>query len=111
MPTRTYEVGPVRVFDHEPGSTFEADLDPVQEARLIESGALQIADGSAEPRPSDALPPEQLKELKALKRPELNALAEQMGIEDAGDLPNAGAVIDAIATHEGGSTEGDSQNG
>jgi len=42
MAKRTYEVGAKsRVLGHEPGTQFEADLDPKQEARLIDSGALK----------------------------------------------------------------------
>lgn len=31
-----------RVLGHEPDTTFEADLDPNQERRLLESGALIV---------------------------------------------------------------------
>jgi hypothetical protein len=41
MAKETYEVGPVSVFDHAPGTKFEADLNPVQRARLLKSGALK----------------------------------------------------------------------
>jgi hypothetical protein len=41
MAKETYEVGPVSVLGHEPGEKFEADLKPVQRARLLQSGALK----------------------------------------------------------------------
>lgn len=39
---KTYRVsGPNAVLEHAPGQTFQADLDEVQERRLIESGSLE----------------------------------------------------------------------
>lgn len=42
MPKSKYRVsGPHSVLGHEPGSTFEAELDSAQEARLLASGAIK----------------------------------------------------------------------
>lgn len=50
----TYRVnGKHRVLDQEPGTTFEAELAPIQEARLLEAGALVIVDEPAS-EPSEA---------------------------------------------------------
>lgn len=68
-----------RVLDHYPGETFEADLDPAQEARLIARGQL-------EPTTS----------LDALSREQLDHLAAQQGVENPSALPNKDAVIAAI---------------
>lgn len=46
--------------------------------------------------PADADSPVTLESLTALKRDELNRLAADLGIEDAGDLPNKAAVAEAI---------------
>lgn len=41
MATCKYRVtAPSKVFGVEPGKTFEREIDPVQEARLIDSGAI-----------------------------------------------------------------------
>jgi hypothetical protein len=43
MAKRKYRVNaPTPVLDHEPGETFEADLDPTLEARLLAGGALVV---------------------------------------------------------------------
>lgn len=50
---RRYQVTGVQpVLDHEPGSVFEADIDPTQEARLIAGGALRVI-----PMPEQKFPP------------------------------------------------------
>ena len=57
---RRYQVTGIQpVLDHEPGSIFEADLEPVQEARLLASGALiRLAVESPDwPPPLDVEPP------------------------------------------------------
>ena len=44
-----YEVvGQFDVFGHEPGSTFEAELDEFDETRLIEGGHIVVVDGDEE---------------------------------------------------------------
>jgi hypothetical protein len=48
MAKQTYRVNaPTAVLDHEPGDTFEADLDPVQEGRLLAGGHLVVDEASA----------------------------------------------------------------
>jgi hypothetical protein len=43
-----------RVLGHEPGTVFEDELDPVQEARLLAGGALAVSDEPAsEPATND----------------------------------------------------------
>lgn len=50
---RRYQVTGIQpVLDHEPGSVFEADIEPTQEARLISSGALRVI-----PMPDLVFPP------------------------------------------------------
>ena len=51
-------------------------------------------------------PPVDVAEISALKRPELDELAAEVGIENADQLPNKGAVIDAIV-EKVGAREGD----
>jgi hypothetical protein len=41
------------VLGNKPGSKFDADLDPVQEARLIGSGAIRVAGGGVDTAPSE----------------------------------------------------------
>ena len=44
-----YEVvGQFDVFGHEPGSTFEAELDEFDETRLVEGGHIVVVDGDEE---------------------------------------------------------------
>lgn len=113
---RTYTAGPRRVLGHEPGSTFTADLDPVQEARLIQSGAIRPGgDASAAPPEPETgstnLSPEQLEELEGMSFEELKNLAKEIGVEGAEGLKSSKAAIEAIAAHQGGTTEGDTQHG
>jgi DNA-binding IclR family transcriptional regulator len=52
---RTYRVGgEFPVLDHAPGSTFQAELDPEHESRLLERGSLTRVDNDA-PKPTAAL--------------------------------------------------------
>ena len=52
QPRRYQVTGTQPVLDHEPGEVFEDDLDPVQEERLLASGALRII-----PAPPVKFPP------------------------------------------------------
>jgi hypothetical protein len=70
---------PSRVLGHPPGGTFHADLDPVQERRLLTSGALELT-GS----------------LDDLTRHELDAVAVEHGIPNPQHLHTKAAVIAAI---------------
>lgn len=58
QPRRYQVTGTQPVLDHEPGSVFEADIDPTQEERLLASGALRRLDVPAEefPPPLDVEP-------------------------------------------------------
>jgi len=47
MTKTTYEVTGATPFDgHQPGETFDADLDPEQEARAVERGAIKPVKGA-----------------------------------------------------------------
>lgn len=48
---------------------------------------------------------ESRSDLSKLKRGELNALAAELGIEDADKLPNAGAVVAAIEAKQAESVD------
>lgn len=79
---RRYRVSaPSRVLGHSPGETFSADIETVQEARLLDSGALVREEEIAEQ-----------------SRDDLDALAQVAGVEGPHKLPNKQAVIDAIDT-------------
>lgn len=57
---RRYQVTGIQpVLDHEPGEVFEADIPPVQEARLIASNALRRIEmpDPVFPPPLDVEPP------------------------------------------------------
>lgn len=48
MAQRKYSVNaPSAVLGHEPGTEFEAELDPVVEKRLLDGGALKVVTQSA----------------------------------------------------------------
>jgi len=50
---RTYRVGGAQpVLDHAPGSTFQAELDPVFEARLLERGSLCVVNDAPKSDPA-----------------------------------------------------------
>lgn len=113
---KTYKVGPRPVLGHEPEATFTADLDPVQEARLVQGRALTIVNGAEGDAPptspsSPSLPPDQLTELKGMSYEDLVDLATDLGVPDADGLKSKQAAIDAIAAHAGGSTKGDTPHG
>ena len=72
------------VFGHKPGVVFTATLPPDQEARLLASGALEVEDG-----------------LSHHTRAQLDALAHELGVEDAESLSNKAEVIAAIEAKEG----------
>ena len=43
MTKTTYKVtGPAAFMDHQPGETFEADLDPELEERALERGSIEV---------------------------------------------------------------------
>ena len=47
MTKKTNEVtGNTAYMDHQPGETFEADLDDAQEDRAIERGAIKVVKGN-----------------------------------------------------------------
>lgn len=48
MPQRYRVSGTSKVFGFEPGKTFERELDPVQEERLLQGGAIK----KVRPRPA-----------------------------------------------------------
>lgn len=52
QPRRYQVAGAQAVLDHEPGAVFEADIPPVQEERLLKSGALRLL-----PSPIKKFPP------------------------------------------------------
>lgn len=60
MAKRNYEVSaPSAVLGHGPGESFEADLDPVQEARLLAGGALKVKEPVVAPKaPAKAAKPD-----------------------------------------------------
>lgn len=87
MAKRTYTVtAPSAVLGNEPGTVFDADLDSVQEERLLASGALSVGDT----QPS----------LNDLSRDELNELALEKGVLNPDNLPSKKAVITAIEDAE-----------
>src|SRR4029077_11166479 len=46
MTKTTYKVtGPTAFMDHQPGETFEADLDPDLEERALERGSIEVVAG------------------------------------------------------------------
>lgn len=93
--TRYIVSGPRKAFGYGPGEEFEAEIPEAQERRMIDRGAIRIA------------PPHGLS---ALSREELNALAEDAGIEDPEQLPNISAVIEAIeAKHNEPAASGDGE--
>ena len=52
---KIYEVtGPLAYMDYQPGETFEADLDPDQEARALERGAISIVKPNKKKEAGDA---------------------------------------------------------
>lgn len=58
--SRRYQVTGIQpVLDHQPGEVFEADIDPVQEQRLVASGALRRIEmpDPVYPPPLDVEPP------------------------------------------------------
>ena len=59
QPSRYEVTGTQPVLDHEPGTYFEADIPPVQEARLLASGALRLVpvESPEFPPPLDSEPP------------------------------------------------------
>ena len=59
QPRRYQVTGTQPVLDHEPGSIFEADIEPEREARLLASGALihLPVPGREWPPPLDVEPP------------------------------------------------------
>ena len=59
QPRRYQVTGTQPVLDHEPGSIFEQDIEPTQEARLLASGALRRLETPARkfPPPLDVEPP------------------------------------------------------
>jgi len=55
---KTYRVsGRLAVFGMRPGTEFEAELDPDQEARLLARGSLEVVDNPT-PTVADEQPPE-----------------------------------------------------
>lgn len=64
MGKKTYRAGPSKVFGVEPGETFEREIPPAQEARLLTSGAIKESRAqSVDVKPSEQTPaPTQVKE-------------------------------------------------
>ena len=57
QPIKTYKVvGESVVFNHNPGETFTAILDPQQEEALVEYGALEIVSVVSEPEKEEHAP-------------------------------------------------------
>lgn len=84
MAKRYRVTAPTAVLDTEPGKTFEAELDPIQEERLLVGGHLEI-EGET---PSD--------DLASLPLEELDEIAHDLGVENPESLPDDTAVIQAI---------------
>lgn len=84
VPSTYRVVGPLEVYGAKPDETFTEALTAGQERALIEAGHI-------EQEPEDG--PD---ELERLKRAELDKKAAELGVEAPDDLPNKGAVIDAI---------------
>lgn len=68
-----------------PGETFNADIPPAQEARLLARGQILLAES-----------------LDNKTRPELDTLARELGVDDPEELPNKDAVIAAINNKQKG---------
>lgn len=50
MPTKTYKVvGTAPILDHQPGSTFEADLSDIEDY-LVSIGGLEVVDDDKPPK-------------------------------------------------------------
>lgn len=63
MSSRYRVSGPFPVLGHEPGKRFEADIDPVHEARLIDAGHLtKLAEKSGEKTTTTGAAPADPKE-------------------------------------------------
>lgn len=88
-------------FKHESGRRLGAPSGSALERELLKKGWAQV-DGE-EPTPEAAAAkepaPESVDEnadLKGLKRAELDAIAQGLGVENVADIPNAPAVAEAI---------------
>lgn len=99
------------------GQTFKVDED--RAAELLANRGLPVSvvdepDLHPEALPEPALPapspPGDTDELHRLKRPALNDLARQAGVENPEGLPNKNAVIAALADAQADPAQGDTND-
>lgn len=75
------------------GRRIGAPSDSALERQLVRKGWKLVEEPET---PVEEPEVEEVDDLKGLKRGELDDLAEGLGVEDVADIPNAGAVADAI---------------
>lgn len=78
--------GTAAVLEHAPGKTFTADLDSVQEQRLLDGGAIKRVGGDGRPAP----------EKPELSLSEVRKLAAEAGVPDAEKLGSLKAAATAL---------------
>jgi hypothetical protein len=78
----------------ENGRRMGAPADSPLERQLLKKGWQPVESDETAPAAED----DPHADLKGLKRDELNAIAEELGVENVADIPNAGAVAEAIRT-------------